>query len=161
MERLTKRNKKGYLLFKEKIVYAGDFYEMASALEKYEDTGLTPEEIMGGKMLTEWIPVEERLPQIYTRVLATIKHHKWISDYDSDWVPEEEKTVYPDYTESCEAIYLGDIGWEYLECISDNEYSSDFVLMKPEMNIAEPIVEVLAWMPLPEPYKEMISNEMS
>lgn len=29
-------------------------------LEAYEDTGLTPKEIMDGKMLTGWIPVEER-----------------------------------------------------------------------------------------------------
>lgn len=33
------------------------------ALKKYEDTGLTPEEIMDGKMLTGWIPVEEQLPK--------------------------------------------------------------------------------------------------
>lgn len=33
------------------------------SLKKYEDTGLTPEEIMAGKMLTGWIPVEERLPE--------------------------------------------------------------------------------------------------
>ena len=32
-------------------------------LEAYEDTGLTPKEIMDGKMLTGWIPVEERLPE--------------------------------------------------------------------------------------------------
>lgn len=31
-------------------------------LRAYEDTGLTPEEIMDGKMLTGWIPVSERLP---------------------------------------------------------------------------------------------------
>ena len=33
------------------------------ALKKYEDTGLTPEEIMDGKTLTGWIPVEERMPE--------------------------------------------------------------------------------------------------
>lgn len=41
-------------------------YKMRDAmirLAKYEDTGLTPEEIMAGKMLTGWIPVEERLPE--------------------------------------------------------------------------------------------------
>lgn len=32
-------------------------------LKKYEDTGLTPEEIMDGRILTGWIPIEERLPQ--------------------------------------------------------------------------------------------------
>lgn len=32
------------------------------ALKKYEDTGLTPEEIMDERLLTGWIPVEEQLP---------------------------------------------------------------------------------------------------
>ena len=32
-------------------------------LKAYEDTGLEPEEILDGKMLTGWIPVEERLPE--------------------------------------------------------------------------------------------------
>lgn len=32
------------------------------ALKKYEDTGLTPDEILAGKLLTRWIPVAERLP---------------------------------------------------------------------------------------------------
>ena len=33
------------------------------ALKKYEDTGLSPEEIVDGKLLTGWIPVAERLPE--------------------------------------------------------------------------------------------------
>lgn len=45
MERLTERDDKGNLLFSGKQVYAGDFYEAASCLEEYEDTGLTPEQI--------------------------------------------------------------------------------------------------------------------
>lgn len=32
-------------------------------LKEYEDTGLTPTEIMDGKMLTGWIPVTEQLPE--------------------------------------------------------------------------------------------------
>lgn len=32
-------------------------------LKAYEDTGLEPEKIMDGKMLTGWIPVEEGLPE--------------------------------------------------------------------------------------------------
>lgn len=45
MERLTERDDKGNLLFSGKQVYAGDFYEAASCLEEYEDTGLDPEQI--------------------------------------------------------------------------------------------------------------------
>lgn len=45
MERLTERDDKGNLLFNGKQVYAGDFYEAASCLEEYEDTGLDPEQM--------------------------------------------------------------------------------------------------------------------
>ena len=45
MERLTGRNEKGDLLFNGEYVYAGDMYEAASALEEYEVTGKTPEEV--------------------------------------------------------------------------------------------------------------------
>lgn len=44
-------------------------------LRDYEDTGLTPEEIMNGKMLAGWIPVEERLPEPGSEVLTYIKHN--------------------------------------------------------------------------------------
>ena len=37
MERLTGRNEKGDLLLMGEQVYAGDYYEAVSALEKYED----------------------------------------------------------------------------------------------------------------------------
>lgn len=37
MERLTGRNEKGELLVNGKMVYAGEFYEVASALEEYGD----------------------------------------------------------------------------------------------------------------------------
>ena len=40
---------------------------------------------------TKWIPVEERLPVQGEPVWATIKHSEWINDYDTDWLPEEEK----------------------------------------------------------------------
>lgn len=38
------------------------FVEIIKKCRKTEDTGLAPEEVMDGKMLTVWIPVEERLP---------------------------------------------------------------------------------------------------
>lgn len=39
-------------------------------LRDYEDTGLTPEEIMGGKILTGWIPITEQLPEDDTDVIV-------------------------------------------------------------------------------------------
>ena len=49
--------------------------DLRETLKAYEDTGLTPEEIMDGRMLTGWIPVEERLPEDGAEVLAYIKHN--------------------------------------------------------------------------------------
>ncbi len=58
MERLTERSA-GVAVIKDKIRQK----DVMDALERYEETGLTPEEIMDGKMLTGWIPEEDRLPE--------------------------------------------------------------------------------------------------
>lgn len=47
---------------------------VANKLSRYEDTGLTPEEIMDSKLLTGWIPVSERLPDEEQNVLVTDKN---------------------------------------------------------------------------------------
>ena len=103
-----------------------------------------------------WIPVDEQLPEDGSRVLAVIKHHKWIADYDSPWVPDCEKTRHPEYTETCEAI-VSDGGWTY-RCHETN-YEVDEAYIKPKRDIANPISEVIAWRPLPEPYRPKRSVE--
>jgi len=45
-------------------------FDAIEKLKAYEDTGLAPEEIMKGKMLTGWIPVSERLPEELELVLT-------------------------------------------------------------------------------------------
>ena len=97
-----------------------------------------------------WIPVEERLPEDGSRVLTVIKHHKWIADYDSLWVPDCEKTQHPEYTEVCEAI-SSEEGWTY-RC-HEMDYEVDEAYIKPKRDIANPVSEVIAWRPLPEPYR--------
>lgn len=80
-------------------------------LKKYEDTGLMPEEIMDGKLLTGWIPVEERLPVTddgYAHIMVSM---------DDGFV------CTTDYTDRDGFELWADSG------------------------------EVIAWMPLPEPYK--------
>lgn len=70
MERLTKVNDQGRLLAYTisdtglpAIIMSGNPYrEIIDRLKAYEDTGLEPEEIIDGKMLIRWIPVEEGLP---------------------------------------------------------------------------------------------------
>ena len=106
-----------------------------------------------------WIPVEERLPEAGERVIATIKHHAWISDYDQNWVPESEKTMHQEYTESCEAVMTkGDI-WSY-RCKED-DYDIDTASAHPGKSLAYPIAEVIAWRPLPEPYRSANKTEAS
>ena len=46
MERLTSRDEKGNLNVDGKEVYEGYLYNAVALLEEYEDTGLTPEQIM-------------------------------------------------------------------------------------------------------------------
>jgi hypothetical protein len=53
-------------------------------LAAYEDTGLMPEEIMDGKMLTGWIPCSERLPEMFCTVLITAKLPE-----DKEWLVYE------------------------------------------------------------------------
>lgn len=75
MKRLTKKDDSGNWCLRGmpwKSLYIGNpmtqeayekLYGALWKLMEYEDTGLTPEEVMDGKMLTGWIPVEERLPE--------------------------------------------------------------------------------------------------
>lgn len=93
-----------------------------------------------------WIPVERKCPPIGQRCLATIKHHEWISNYDSDWVSDKDKIKYPEYTEVCEIAYNGK--WNYMS----KDYEISEACIKPEKNIAKAIDEIIAWKPLPEPY---------
>lgn len=90
--------------------YACREEELKRRLKQYEDTGLTPEEIIDGKMLIGWIPVEERLPEKYKSVLA--------------------------------CLASGDIGIarHYVNCWWDRDTDCRY--------------DVIAWMPLPEPYKQ-------
>lgn len=49
----------------------GQLADWLNELVQYKDTGLTPEEIMDGKLLAGWIPVEEQLPEEGLEVLVT------------------------------------------------------------------------------------------
>lgn len=54
------------------------------ALKKYEDTGLTPQEIVDGKLLTGWIPMKERLPDDREVVLVSDGEYVYLVEYDAD-----------------------------------------------------------------------------
>lgn len=78
--------------------------EIYKKLCEYENTGIEPEEIMDGELLTGWIRPEERLPDEGQEVLISTAKYVCLIEYDSDY--------------------------EFGE-----------------------VDGVLAWMPLPEPYK--------
>lgn len=97
-----------------------------------------------------WIPVEIAPPPIGQRLQATIKHHKWIADYDSDWVPEEEKTVHPEWTEVCEIVSIGAMWFYYCK---GTDYEKEIAYIAPLKDLSVPVDEIIAWRTLPESYR--------
>lgn len=91
-----------------------------------------------------WIPAKTP-PERNMRVQALIKHHKWITDYDSSWVPEDEKTVHPEHTEICEAIYKN--GKFTFRTMEDDEFVETAYAF-PEENLSAPVSEILMWRPI-------------
>lgn len=79
-----------------------------------------------------WIPVSERLPKDETKVLVTVFFHG-VKDYSGGWNAHIKPSFYVDIAEHY-----------------DDEWHSD----SDEYKIARNRHEVIAWMPLPEPYKE-------
>lgn len=89
-------------------------------LKAYEDIGLTPEEILGRKMLAGWIPVVERTPE----------------------KPKEN----PLYDNKPLELYL--VSVKNTDCVIRAFWNGATFTDGWEK------LDVLAWMPLPEPYKE-------
>ena len=99
-----------------------------------------------------WIPVEEALPEDGVPVLATIKNHEWISDYDCPYVDDSEKTYHPEYFETTLAVCDECGFWRYAE-VEFGEIEETQADYKPSTNLYAAVSEVIAWRPLPEPYK--------
>lgn len=81
MERLTKTCKDGTHRAADNLPCGENSWDykthLLERLGAYEDTGLTPEEIMDGKLLTGWIPVAEKLPKAKEDVLVCTRNG-WI-----------------------------------------------------------------------------------
>ena len=88
-------------------------------LKAYEDIGLTPEEILGRKMLASWIPVVERTPE----------------------KPKEN----PLYDNKPLELYL--VSVKNTDCVIRAFWNGASFTDGWEK------LDVLAWMPLPEPYR--------
>lgn len=123
MERLTYTCEDGTHRAAHNLPCAENSWEykelLINKLGAYEDTGLTPQEIMDGKMLTGWIPVEERLPE----------------EPNAGAIEMEDLQEYIAMIEGAELptvlLYIGNGAW----CTAGVFY------------------KVVAWMPLPEPYR--------
>ena len=150
MERLTERTALGEVIPKMDLRHNGH-KKCTERLARYEDTGLEPEEIIDGKMLIGWIPVEEQLPEDKTLVIATVRHRRWISDYKSDIIPECEWVDHPEWYEVT-GVYRD--GENYIKLDDDmHDITTVVPIELQDEDLGNAIQEVIAWMPMPEPYK--------
>lgn len=160
MERLTTRHD-GVAVIADK----SKIKEAMERLAKYEEIGLTPEEVVRVNDFVEsniesllakiaelekereWIPVSKTEPLLCTTVLVTVKHRRWISDLGT-----EDEVDHPERIEVCSVYFDG----EYYIKLDDTEYGNLVYIPSSEQeeDIEYPIEEVIAWMPLPEAYKE-------
>lgn len=99
-----------------------------------------------------WIPVSEKLPEVGKMVKVTVHSSEWIADYDSAWVPEEEKTHHPEEYNVYDG-YIDRVGmWRFYD-----EGGSVYACDKEFGTNKEIMYDVVtAWMPKEqiEPYKE-------
>lgn len=106
-------------------------------------------DIIRKHMNDDWIPVERELPPLGERLQAIILHHEWISDYDSNWVPEEEKILHPEWTEVCEIMSTKDGTWNYI----DRDCGESEACINPQKDLSQAIDEIIAWRYPQEPYR--------
>lgn len=131
-------------------------------LKKYEDTGITPEqlkiideeysrmahELAMLRQQNQWIPVSDALPTPEEEVLIITKRGTITTAlYEDGTITEDDScwTWYDvdfDYDEETDTNYIPAGWWEYRHFNADEVFN----------NVVDK--KVLAWMPLPEPYKE-------
>ena len=116
MERLTSRDEKGNLNVDGKEVYAGYLYNAVALLEEYEDTGLTPEQIMELKerdTAKEILHIHQEFSEHQWRRTAEGKIDEFAMYVDCHSGPVCERCGYSFY-EHCEPN-----GWNEEPCVID------------------------------------------
>ena len=107
-----------------------------------------------------WILIDHELPPTGQRLLATIKHHEWVSDYDTKWIPKEEKIKHEEYTDVCEITSApGESETIWFYSGETDDYQKDYAYINPEKNLSRPVAEIIAWRPLPAPYRPERTGE--
>ena len=140
-------------------IYMGDMevdgYVRASRIEEIIRSHM--DEVNDTNVPSNWISVEERLPEAGELVKVTVHSSEWISDYNSDWVSEEDKIHYPAEYNVYDGFLCRDEAWIFYD-----KYNAEVTCVK-EFGIDKGRVYdvVTAWMPiiLPEPYKGGKENE--
>ncbi|WP_432627238.1 hypothetical protein [Brotaphodocola sp.] len=142
-------------------------------LRDYENTGLSPEDVERVNNFSEsqamrlmeklheeqekhrWILASERLPKYDRWVQVTVKQHRWISEFDNEELPDEEKIDHPERIYCTLGRCLSRTTWEYavLEAGDESVWTSLTDDCSVE-RLGYPMTEVIAWMPLPEVYRE-------
>lgn len=137
---------------------------LIESVGKYEDLGLTPDQIREVDRLyaekcrevaelkkSPWIPVTERLPKCEEEVYIQTKNGTMTTAaYEDGKIPEEKSKwrwdddVDFDYDEESDTYLVPEGWWEYRHFNPDEVYN----------NVVDE--EVVAWMPLPEPYTESV-----
>lgn len=97
---------------------------------------------------SRWIPVSERLPEPLDLVVVTVHTSEWIADYDSNWVPDEEKTNHPEEYNTRIGYKIQEGNW-----IIYDETGSE-VCCEEEFGTEKEVCYdvVTAWQPLPKPH---------
>lgn len=116
MERLTSRDEKGNLNVDGKEVYAGYLYNAVALLEEYEDTGLTPEQIMELKerdTAKEILHIHQEFSEHQWRRTAEGKIDEFAMYVDCHSGPVCERCGYS-FCEHCEPN-----GWNEEPCVID------------------------------------------
>lgn len=121
----------------------------AKALEEYKKSILRIIDEQQTENNDGWIPVEDGLPEVNKIVKVTVHSSEWISDFDSSWVPEEEKRRHPEAYKVYDG-YIDESGkWVFI----DEEFSENICEGSFGEDKGRIYDVVIAWQPLPESYR--------
>lgn len=131
---------------------------MKKLVQNYEETNKIAIEDFESRR--KWISVDERLPRDSKWVLVTVKCHRWISDYDTKNMPEDEKIDHPEKVYCTLGMYKKDGGWKYIDLeMDDDEPTAYFENDCRVEDLSYPMTEVIAWKLMPGIYREETEDE--